>query len=172
VKAKVPVLDAKKRVTTLKPDEIPSICPMPACGEKVPQSPDPFLLSLFKLYRDHAELSKQGKKLAGRVHLLARICYAITEYWEDSVDGQDMTATTASEHGWPLEIDFEQIPQRIMNYKNHIDAIVADQFVLNNSEAWQTFLTLLKGANCKLADFQGIGDWAKFRAVGTNVHAG
>jgi hypothetical protein len=143
---------------------------MPTCEDKIPQSPDPFLSSLLKQYQDSAVVSKQGKKTEGRVHLLGRICSAITEYWED---GRDMS-TTASEHGWPLEIDFENIPYRLMQpeFKNRIDEIITNLFALNNSVAWNTFLTLLNSAKCNMADFNGIHEWGKFRAVGTNAHAG
>ena len=71
---------------------------MPTCEDKVPESPDAYLLSLFKQCRDGAELLKQGKKPEGRVHQMAKICSAIAEYWED---GQNMS-TSASENGWPL----------------------------------------------------------------------
>jgi hypothetical protein len=158
---------AKKKVTALKPDEIriPILCPMPACAERVPQPPAPFLRSLLTQYH---ELTKEGKKPEGRVHLLGKICSAITEHWEDGDD-----TTTAQDHGWPLDIEFEEIPERILvNFTNNIKGTVANEFVLNDSVAWKKFLTLLKGSSCNMAGFQGLGDWGKFHAVGTNAHAG
>jgi hypothetical protein len=79
--------------------------------------------------------------------------------------------TTASEHGWPLEIDFKTIPQRIMNFETQIFAMISNFLYLKESAAWKTFLTLLNDAECIMADFQGT-QWDKFRAVGTNAHAG
>jgi len=119
------------------------------------------------------------------VHLVGRICSAITDYWEE---GEDM-ATSASEHGWPLIIDFEKIPQQIMNLKERIEVhyllgdffevdnekielIFNNFFVLKDVLAWKTFLTLLEGENCNMGDFHGMQEWSKFRAVGTNSHAG
>ena len=120
-------------MTTLKPTEIDStqMCPMPTHEDKVPSSPDPFLSSLLKQYNDCSAVSKQGKKLEGQVHLVGRICSAITEYWEE---GQDMTTSTL-EHGWPLKIEFKKIPQQIMKLKNRIRGVVANEFVLNDSVA-------------------------------------
>lgn len=141
---------------------------MPTCEDKVPQSPDAHLSSLFKRYGDHAELSKQGKNPGEKVHLLGEICAGISEYWED---GEDLTMT-ASDLGWPLEINFERLPHRIMNLKFKISGIVGNEFVLDGALAWKTFITNLKSAECNLADFQGIPNWGKFRAVGTNAHAG
>ena len=141
---------------------------MPTCEEKVPQSPDAYLSSLLDQFRDSAQLSKQGIKLGGRVHLVGEICSAISEYWEAD---EDMTPT-ASDLGWPLEINFKIIPHQIMNLKNEISGIVANEFVLDNSLAWKGFLSHLKCTNCNLADFHGISNWGKFHAVGTNAHAG
>lgn len=131
----------------------------------MPQSPDPFLLSLLNQY---CVVSKQGKKREGRVHLVGKICSAITEYWED---GEDIR-TSASENGWPLNIDFEKIPQRIINLEKRIVGVIDNYFILKDRQAWKSFLTLLKGANCNMGDFHGMQEWGKFRAVGTNAHAG
>ena len=79
---------------------------------------------------------------------------------------------TASDLGWPLEINFEIILHRIMNLKNAILGIVANEFALDNSLAWKGFLSHLKCVDCNLANFQGISNWGKFRTVGTNAHAG
>ena len=111
---------------------------------------------------------KQGKKPEGRALLVGRICLAVTDYWKD---GPDMT-TMASENGWPLEIDFAKVPEQIMKLKNEIEGLLTNQFRLNNLVTWKSFVTLLKGADCKMADFHSLGDWSKFRAVGTNAHAG
>jgi hypothetical protein len=148
--------------------EIPRICPMPACGELVPQSPDKFLLSLFKKHHDRTELLKQGKKLGGRVHHLYEICTAITEH------GQQDISTTASENGWPLEIDFENLPDRIMNVniRKKIEGVIANEFVLDDTPSWKNFVSLIKAANYTLVDFQRLDQWGKFRVVGANAHAG
>lgn len=129
----------------------------------MPLSPDAYLSGLLKKYRDHAEHSKQG----GKVHLIYEICSAISEY----SNGQDLT-TTASERGWPLEISFEEIPRRIMNFKIQINAMIANEFVLNDSLAWKKFVSNLKTAKRNMADFRKITIWSKFRAVGANAHAG
>jgi len=60
----------------------------------------------------------------------------------------------------------------MMDVKDKILALVTNEFALNSSPAWKAFLTHLKGANCNLADFQGLYNWGKFHAVGTNAHAG
>jgi hypothetical protein len=164
------VKDPAKKVTAPNPGEIPIpiMCPMPGCEDKVPQSPDPFLRTLLKKHHYQTELSKQGKRPDGRALLLCQICIAITDHWEDNQD------TTTNEVGWPLEINFELIPERITNLTNlkKIYGMVSNAFFLVNSVAWETFINLLKGAKCNLADFQRITDWGKFSAVGINAHAG
>lgn len=137
------------------------------CDDKVPQSPTPYLMNLYERYHKHAELSRQGKRVKPNVHLVSELCMAITSYWEDG----DATVT-ASDNGWPLEIDFGSLPDRIVKLKAEITGVIANEFVLDDSAAWKTFTTNLKDAECRLCSFREVSDWSKFRVVGSNAHAG
>jgi hypothetical protein len=138
------------------------------CEDKVPQSPTAYLMDLYERYYKHAELLRQGKKVGSNVHLVGELCLAITNYWEDDRDG----TMTASDNGWPFEIDFENLPDRIVKLKAEITGVIANEFVLDDSAAWKTFVKNLKGAGCNLHKFREVSDWGKFRAVGANAHAG
>ena len=148
--------------------KIPSRCPVPMCEDKVPQSPTDYLMKLYERYHKHTELKRQGKKVENNVHLVGELCMAITSYWED---GRDATVT-ASDNGWPLEINFESLPDRILKLKAEITGVIANEFVLDDSAAWKTFVKNLTGAGCNLPEFRKVSDWGKFRAVGSNAHAG
>lgn len=141
---------------------------MPMCEDKVPQSPTPYLMDLYKRYHEYVEMKKQGKEVGSHVYLVGQLCMAITSYWEDDRDA----TTTASDNGWPLEIDFETIPDRIVKLKAEITGVIANEFVLDNSEAWKDFVKNLKSGECNLRDFRKVPDWDKFRVVGSNAHAG
>ena len=93
---------------------------------------------------------------------------AITNHWKDSRDA----TTTVSDSGWPLEIDFETLPDRIITLRKEITMVIANEIVLDDSAAWTTFINNLKDAKYKLYKFRGLSDWVKFRAVGSNAHAG
>ena len=79
---------------------------------------------------------------------------------------------TASNNGWPLEIDFESLPDRILKLKAEITGVIANKFVLDDSAAQKTFIKNLKTAECNLHEFKEVSDWGKFHAVGSNAHAG
>jgi hypothetical protein len=138
------------------------------CEDKVPQSPTPYLMGLFEKFYEHGELTKQGKKVGNSVHLVGELCMAITNYWEDDRDA----ITIASDNGWPLEIDFESLPDRIIKLKAEITGVIANEFVLDDSAAWKTFVENLKCSGCNLYKFRDVSDWGKFRSVGSNTHAG
>jgi hypothetical protein len=138
------------------------------CDDKVPQSPPPYLMDLYERYHKHTELTRQKKGVKRNVHLVSELCMAITSYWEDDGD----TTMNASDNGWPLEIDFESLPDRIVKLKAEITGVIANEFVLDDSAAWKTFVKNLQGAECNLRDFREGSDWSKFRAVGSNAHAG
>jgi hypothetical protein len=150
--------------------KIPSNCPVPMCEDKVPQSPTPNLMDLYERYHDHVEQMRKGKR-GSNVHLFGELCLAITSYWEESEDGCDATMT-ASDNGWPLEIDFESLPDRILKLKAEITGIFENEFVLDDSAAWKTFFENLMAAGCNLKGFRDLSNWEKFRAVGSNAHAG
>ena len=138
------------------------------CDDKAPQSPNAYLLELYERYHKHTELAKQGKKVGNNVHLLHKLCMAISGYW---VDDRDST-TIASDNGWPLEIDFESLPDRILKLKAEITGVIANEFVLDDSAAWKTFVKNLKDSGSNLHKFREVSDWDKFRSVGSNAHAG
>jgi hypothetical protein len=138
------------------------------CDDKVPQSPTPYLMELYERYHKHTELKRKGKKAGNNVHLFGELCMAITSYWEDDRDA----TTMASDNGWPLEIDFESLPDRIVKLKAEITGVIANEFVLDHSAAWQTFVENLKKCECNLYKFREASDWGKFHSVGPNAHAG
>lgn len=172
------ILQEKRRVNDNSENEppsppkthtkFPSQCPVPMCEDKVPQSPTPYLMELYERYHKHVELTRQGKKVGNNVHLVGELCMAITSYWEDECDA----TMTASDNGWPLEIDFESLPDRIFKLKAEITGVIANEFVLDDSAAWKTFVKNLKSAECNLREFRQVSEWGKFRAVGSNTHAG
>jgi len=148
--------------------KIPSMCPVPMCKDKVPQSPTPYLRNLYERYHKYCEGIKQHKRVGPKVHLVSELCMAITNHWEDNRD----VTMTASDSGWLLEIDYETLPDRIITLKKEITAVIANEIVLDDSAAWTTFINNLKDAKYKLYKFQGLSDWVKFHAVGSNAHAG
>jgi hypothetical protein len=158
---KAPAPDTKK-------EDLSRICPMPTCEELVPQTPDKFLQNLLKKYHERAELTKQGKKMDGRVHLVGQICSAISDYWKE---GQDVSLT-GSENGWPLDIDFEILPKRILKIQKKIELVLTNEFILDKIASWKTFTSLIKAEKYSLADFRRVDNWGKFRLVGGNAHAG
>ena len=137
------------------------------CEDKMPKSPTPYLMGLYEKYHKHAEQVRQGKRIGSNVHLVGELCLAITSYWKDNRD-----ASTASDNGWPLEIDFESLPDRIIKLQAEIKGVISNEFVLDNSAAWKTFVQNLKDAGYNLCEFRKLSDWTKFRAVGSNAHAG
>jgi hypothetical protein len=143
--------------------KFPSECPIPMCEDKVPQSPTPYLMDLYQRYH---ELTRQGKNVGSKVHLVGELCMAITSYWEDDRDA------SMADNDWPLEIDFEGLPDRIFKLKAEITGVFANEFVLDDSAAWKIFVKNLKSAECNLREFRQVSEWGKFRAVGSNSHAG
>lgn len=137
------------------------------CEDRVPHSPTPNLKILYERYNEHLEQAKRGGRRSN-VHLFGEICTAISSYWEDDGDA----TMTASDNNWPLQIDFESLPDRIIELKPEITGIISNEFVLDDSPAWKKFVENLKAADCKLTDFSNITTWSKFRAVGSNAHAG
>jgi hypothetical protein len=138
------------------------------CEDKVPQSPTPYLMDLYERYHKHTELTRQGKRVGSNIHLVGELCTAITNYWDSDRD----PTITATDNGWPLDIDFERLPDRIVKLKAEITGVIANEFVLDDSAAWKTFVKNLKGAGCSLREFRKVSEWGKFRAVGSNAHAG
>jgi hypothetical protein len=105
--------------------------------------------------------------VGSNIHLVSELCMAITNYWDSDHD----ITITASDNGWPLDIDFERLPDCIVKLKAEITGVIANKFVLNDSVAWKMFVKNLKGAGCSLGEFRKVSDWGKFRAVGSNTHA-
>ena len=95
-------------------------------------------------------------------------CTMSRSIWKDDSDA----TMAATDNGWPLEIDFESLPDRIVKLKPEITAVIANEFILDDSAAWKTFVANLKGAECNLHEFRELSGWCKFRAVGSNAHAG
>ena len=55
--------------------------------------------------------------------------------------------------GWPIAINFEGIPARIMALKDEINALLKNEITLGTSDAWHTFVKDVTNAGMGLAEF-------------------
>ncbi|KAJ7045033.1 hypothetical protein C8F04DRAFT_1067474, partial [Mycena alexandri] len=120
---------AKKSKTTLSP--IPVCCPAPNCKDLV-SNPVPH--SIVQLFIQRQELvDADGPSAAGCIELTAQICQALRTKNERS-----RCLAEAESADWPLDIDFDKLPARILTISHELKHLSSNSNSLNKSPIWRT----------------------------------
>ncbi|KAJ7028052.1 hypothetical protein C8F04DRAFT_1120363 [Mycena alexandri] len=121
----------KKSKTTSSP--IPVCCPAPNCKDLV-SSPVPH--SIVQLFIQRQELvDADGPSAVGCIELTAQICQALRTKNECS-----RCLAEAESADWPLDIDFDKLPARILTISHELKHLSSNSNSLNKSPIWRTFL--------------------------------
>ncbi|KAJ7449360.1 hypothetical protein B0H11DRAFT_2332341 [Mycena galericulata] len=113
--------------------DIPVICPGNYCKDVVPTDLPPSVLALFAQKRD--SVHKDGPTAPGCAQLTKQICQAIKT---EIVHSRHLTE--AKEAGWPISIDFDDLPPRISALFPSLSILLSDSTVLARSPVWNKFL--------------------------------
>ena len=120
-------------------------CPAEGCGDVLQGSLSERLESMF----DKLSSIQKGKETGTLLILGLLICEAIKEELHFP-----MLKALGEHSGWPLNINFEAVPDQIMRFKDEIHALLKNEIVLGTSFAWRVFVNdVTKKANMLLADF-------------------
>ncbi|KAJ7444598.1 hypothetical protein B0H11DRAFT_2277020 [Mycena galericulata] len=113
--------------------DIPVICPGNYCKDVVPADLPPSVLALFAQKRDL--LNKDGPTAPGCAQLTKQICQAIKM---ESMYTRRLTQ--AKDAGWPISIDFDELPPQVSALFPSLSTILSDSTVLARSPVWNKFL--------------------------------
>ncbi|KAF8164489.1 hypothetical protein K438DRAFT_1775466 [Mycena galopus ATCC 62051] len=106
----------------------PATCPSNYCNELLPHDPSDYLLSLF------AERKALGSA-PGAYALTRKICQAIRD--ENRIDNNLREART---RGWDLEINFADLPDRVLALEESILDLVCHSVAIDECPIWHEFL--------------------------------
>ncbi|KAJ7456341.1 hypothetical protein B0H11DRAFT_2321607 [Mycena galericulata] len=124
--------DSRSVAPTTRVD-IPDICPGNYCKDVVPADLPPSVLALFAQKPDLVD--KDGPTAPGCAQLTKQICQAIkTEIM------YSRHLTQAKDAGWPISIDFDELPPRISALFPSLSTLLSDSTVLALSPVWNKFL--------------------------------
>lgn len=141
-------------------------CPAEGCEDVLRGSPSERLKSMF----DKLSSIQKGKETGTPLVLSLLICEAIKEELRFP-----MLKALGERSGWPSNINFEAVPDRIMMFKDEIRALLKNEIVLGTSFAWRVFVNdVTKKANMSLADFSHSNEATRLSiaGAGNNKHAG
>lgn len=118
----------------LRRSDIPTTCPGTYCKDAIPDYLPPHIFTLFA--RKHELVSTKGPTAPGCRELTQQICQSIKEYRR-----RLRSFTEAESAGWPLEIDFEELPARIVLLLPQLSALQCNHKALALSPVWLEFLS-------------------------------
>ncbi|KAJ7465387.1 hypothetical protein B0H11DRAFT_2197791 [Mycena galericulata] len=120
--------------TLLSRKDLPDICPASYCKHRIPENPSKELLSLFSKKRDL--ISQNGKSAPGCAELTRQICRMIS-----SESYRHECFQIADAQGWPTEIDFSDVADRVLGLRDNIIDLARDSGSLEQSPVWLSFLS-------------------------------
>ncbi|KAJ7187058.1 hypothetical protein C8R46DRAFT_1274095 [Mycena filopes] len=109
---------------------VPELCPSAACDHEVPNPLPPPLLALFEKRR---ALTDPNGATAAR--LVQKICDTIA-----LEHNRTLSLVKAQNSGWPLKINFDELPQRIHRLFPGLRKLRSNSVSLSNSPVWRRFL--------------------------------
>ncbi|KAJ7017036.1 hypothetical protein C8F04DRAFT_1267404 [Mycena alexandri] len=130
--------ESAERQSELKWRDLPFNCIR--CPEILPLDPDPRILAMFNKRERLVGEGGPGVPL-----LELQICTAITQEKE-----RQRHLNLGEQNGWPREIDLENLPDRILEFKEEVADMLTDPVFLEESAAWKKFI---KGIDYKLFHF-------------------
>ena len=113
---------------------------------------------------------QKGKEMGTLLILGLLICEAIKEELRFP-----MLKALGERLGWPLNINFKAVPDRIIRFKDKIHALLKNEIVLGTLFTWRVFVNdVTKKANMSLADFlrSNKATQLSIAGAGNNKHAG
>lgn len=113
--------------------DIPNKCPSTYCKDIVPAKLPPAIMALF--IEKHELIQKAGRTAPGCWELTVKICKALGVESE-----RDRWLVKAKEAGWPLDIDFDDLPARISTLFPETLLLRSDSSLLTVSPVWLKFL--------------------------------
>ncbi|KAJ7077176.1 hypothetical protein B0H15DRAFT_805346 [Mycena belliarum] len=102
------------------------------CGQSLPVEPSAPILALFNRLQTLTE--QVGPTGKGVAFLNLEICDAITH--EKS---RDKHLEAGEENNWPNTIDFSALPQRVLDLRSNIIALLKSPKILGTSTSWTRF---------------------------------
>ncbi|KAJ7029149.1 hypothetical protein C8F04DRAFT_1187930 [Mycena alexandri] len=129
-----PKKKSKTNAWTLAP--IPTVCPARSCKDPIHNPVPPAIISLFR--QRQALIDTNGPAAAGHDELTQQICTVLRLEHERSE-----SLAHAKSAGWPVNIDFDNLPARIIPLVYELEQLCSDSIFLNKSPIWRTFLHLI-----------------------------
>jgi hypothetical protein len=111
-----------------------SLCPNEDCSDRLPSNPSQ---KLTEMLHDHRLLGATSGRTGGKyLRSELEVCYQIT-----TENSRETEVAYARSRNWPIEIDFESLPGRIVAMKNDLVLMVADKNTRANTIVHQRLLT-------------------------------
>jgi hypothetical protein len=128
-----PMSPANQQLAQDNDDEvtIPAMCPAFECRDKIPAVDD----SLRNLFRQYGEIIKAKGADSGHC---ARQEMSICLYIKGALKALEARAH-AKKQGWPTDIDFSALPDRIMKFKEDLHRLVFTEGLKSDNLAMAQF---------------------------------
>ncbi|KAJ7602332.1 hypothetical protein FB45DRAFT_1107473 [Roridomyces roridus] len=127
-----------KKFKSLTWDQLPANCPDPDCPDLMPDICNEKILTLYNKRRSLIFAGGDTGRGVGLATL--ELCLAISQE-----NQKPELLKLAMEQGWPVTIDWESVPRRVLDLSGQLLQMIQDIDTLENSPIWLAFINNIGG---------------------------